>query len=537
MPNTPFTINYNGQIFNFMSGNNGLLRISTNDTGLFTASYNGCNFAFSSNIYNQVVAFNTTVTYGAGEKLMAKALDSKGNVATSGNITFNINGVNYNKSINGSGIAAITINLRTGDYIIRFTYEGNTISRVLHVVSGSHSPNVDLNAVDSVYIEPDSYNVRSYPITKYALNNTDFKFKLIQNNGLPLSDKKIIFVVDFNSVYEVYTDNQGVASFNIDLNEGLHSVFYYYSFNAEYFILNVTSSSGLDSVLSSNTNAIWNNGYFNVTLQDNNGNPINNSEIEFVINGNKVLSNTNDEGVASIRIIGGARVYPVVVNFAGSDVYNPSSLYKIFYLANNNTDKVFTNKVIHYGNLNYTVTVDDWINPANYHNFYNYPLDDVIADTSSSQLVSLANELCCFDDYLENIISLNTYVSGINYSYYLGHNQSAIETICNFSGNCVDQTNVFISLARIKNIPVAYISGSPINGTDGHMWAQVIVDNIWVTIDNSATEYNYSYHDNSYLGDKNYLTNDFNIQYYIFNCYSDNKAVVFNDYGWHILFY
>lgn len=134
------------------------------------------------------------------------------------------------------------------------------------------------------------------------------------------------------------------------------------------------------------------------------------------------------------------------------------------------------------------------------------------------------------------IISLNTYVSNINYSYYINHNQSAIETICNFSGNCVDQTNVFISLARIKNIPVAYISGSPINGTDGHMWAQVIVDNIWVTIDNSATGYNYSYHDNSYLGDKDYLTENLNIDYYIFNYYSNNYLVVFHDNGEYIFY-
>ena len=48
--------------------------------------------------------------------------------------------------------------------------------------------------------------------------------------------------------------------------------------------------------------------------------------------------------------------------------------------------------------------------------------------------------------------------------------------------------NVFVSLGRLFNYPSRYISLNAKNGLIGHKIGQILVDGIWITVDNSAVD-------------------------------------------------
>lgn len=82
---------------------------------------------------------------------------------------------------------------------------------------------------------------------------------------------------------------------------------------------------------------------------------------------------------------------------------------------------------------------DDWINPNNLLMFIGEPTENAIVDINTDYISRLSNYLTNYDDELENIISINSYVSSINYIYYINHEKSALNVLTSFGGNCVDQ--------------------------------------------------------------------------------------------------
>ena len=58
------------------------------------------------------------MNYLDGSKFQAKTLDGEGKPLANQNVTFNVNGVFYNKVSDNEGIASLNINLLKGEYII-----------------------------------------------------------------------------------------------------------------------------------------------------------------------------------------------------------------------------------------------------------------------------------------------------------------------------------------------------------------------------------------------------------------------------------
>lgn len=170
---------------------------------------------------------------------------------------------------------------------------------------------------------------------------------------------------------------------------------------------------------------------------------------------------------------------------------------------------------------------DDWINPNNLLMFIGEPTENAIVDINTDYISRLSNYLTNYGDELENIISINSYVSSINYIYYINHEKSALNVLTSFGGNCVDQTNVFVSLGRLFNYPSRYISLNAKNGLIGHKIGQILVDGIWITVDNSAVDIiNENYITSSkcrYLGNKEYLKSTHYVSHYDFIYYENNS--------------
>ena len=125
--NKTVLFNINGVYYNRNTNENGVAGLNINlspGNYIITAIYN--EFMVSNNIEVLPILFadDLNMSYGDGSKFKAKLLDGQGNPFADQNITFNINGVFYNKTTNFDGIAELNINLQAGEYIISSYYNG-----------------------------------------------------------------------------------------------------------------------------------------------------------------------------------------------------------------------------------------------------------------------------------------------------------------------------------------------------------------------------------------------------------------------------
>ena len=74
-----------------------------------------------------------TKKYGTPNPFTAKLVDGTGKPQANAKITFNINGVFYERTTNESGIAKLNINLQQGKYIITSSYNGANIANTVTV--------------------------------------------------------------------------------------------------------------------------------------------------------------------------------------------------------------------------------------------------------------------------------------------------------------------------------------------------------------------------------------------------------------------
>ena len=68
-----------------------------------------------------------------GTQFKASLVDGQGNLLADTNITFNINGVLYNRETDSQGIAKLNINLMAGEYIITSMYDDAAISNKITI--------------------------------------------------------------------------------------------------------------------------------------------------------------------------------------------------------------------------------------------------------------------------------------------------------------------------------------------------------------------------------------------------------------------
>ena len=89
---------------------------------IITAEYNGLRYSNNIKILPVLSARDVTMSYRDGTKFEVKVLDGQGNAYPNQNITFNINGVFYQKVTDDDGYARLNINLMPGEYIITSEY-------------------------------------------------------------------------------------------------------------------------------------------------------------------------------------------------------------------------------------------------------------------------------------------------------------------------------------------------------------------------------------------------------------------------------
>ena len=128
------TFNINGVFYTKTTDSNGVVSLAINlrpGEYIITTMYNGLAVGNNIVVLPTLVTSDLNMTYGDGSNFTAQTLDGQGKPLANQNVTFNINGVFYNKVTDDNGVASLIIRLMSGKYIITSYWNdfqtGNTI--------------------------------------------------------------------------------------------------------------------------------------------------------------------------------------------------------------------------------------------------------------------------------------------------------------------------------------------------------------------------------------------------------------------------
>ena len=128
------TFNIHGVFYTRTTNATGHVRLPINiEPGeyLITSYYKDCRESNKITVLPRLITSDVVMKYRDGTAFVAKTLDEQGNSASHQQVSFNINGILYNRTTNDQGEAKINLNLQPGEYIITSEYgfekEGNTI--------------------------------------------------------------------------------------------------------------------------------------------------------------------------------------------------------------------------------------------------------------------------------------------------------------------------------------------------------------------------------------------------------------------------
>ena len=130
------TFNINGVFYNRTTDENGIAKLNINlrpGDYIITAIYKGFMVSNNISVLPVLTASDLTKTYGTSDQFVANLVDGQGNPLSGKNVSFNINGVFYNRTTDADGNARLNINLMPGEYIITSRYEYAEISNTVKV--------------------------------------------------------------------------------------------------------------------------------------------------------------------------------------------------------------------------------------------------------------------------------------------------------------------------------------------------------------------------------------------------------------------
>ena len=244
-------------------------------------------------------------TYRNDTQYEALVLDGQGKALANTNVTFNINGVLYNRTSKANGIAKLNINLEPRSYVITAvrTDNGETISNNITVLSS-------INGKD---------------IKKYYRNGTQYYANFTNSKGLPLVNSTVTFNIN-GVLYDRKTNVNGTAKLNINLEPGKYVLTATNPVTKEkksntIEVLNKIETKNSQS--GGNVSIEYNTGAkYTVALHEDDGSLAKNKQVTFNINGVLYKRTSNENGTASLTINLRPGDYVITSEFQGSKLSN-----------------------------------------------------------------------------------------------------------------------------------------------------------------------------------------------------------------------
>ena len=116
-----------------------------------------------------------------------------------------------------------------------------------------------------------------------------------------------------------------------------------------------------------------------------------------------------------------------------------------------------------------------------------YTAIDTTSGGDTSSITALAKSLTSgiSSDYNKAVAMFNWVRDNVLYDYYYNSQQGAALTLAKKSGNCCDQSNLYVAMCRAVGITVRYVHGYChfTDGWYGHVWTEVYVNGKWYSAD------------------------------------------------------
>lgn len=211
LSNTDVTFNINGVFYTRQTNENGVARLNINlrpDVYILTAinSVTGESKGFNITVKPLIESNDLTKYYRNDSNFEVKIYNKDGTLAINKEVTFNINGVFYQKTTDSKGIARLGIALRPGNYIITTIVDGLDIGNNINVL-----PTLVTSDLSMKYLDGNNFTVQT-----------------LDGQGNPLAKQNISFNINGRFYYRV-TDDEGMASLNIRLMPGEYIITSYWN--------------------------------------------------------------------------------------------------------------------------------------------------------------------------------------------------------------------------------------------------------------------------------------------------------------------
>ena len=299
--NESVIIYLNGNKYTRKTNENGQASMDINLlAGVYDAvvEYNSTNITSKITVKPTISADNITKIFKNETQYYVTLLDTTGNPLANASVEFNINGMEYTRKTNDSGVAKLNINLLPGSYIVtaKKADSNSSCSNIITVLTGI----VDNN-----------------DLVKYFKNSSQYSVKVLDGTGNPLSDADVEF--NINGVfYHRKTNSTGYAKLNINLQPGEYII------TANYNSLPVSNNITVLPVLSAEniTMKFLDGTQFETLLIDGQGNPSPDNIITFNINGVFYNRTTDSSGIARLNIRLPVDEYIITSSFNESYISN-----------------------------------------------------------------------------------------------------------------------------------------------------------------------------------------------------------------------
>ena len=245
-----------------------------------------------------ISAKDVTKVFRNATQYYATFFDSKGNPLSGTRVSFNINGVFYNRTTDADGKAMLKLNLEKGKYVLT----------ALNPVTGE----MKTNTVTIIS------QLETRDLTKYYKNSTQFVVRVVNSNGKYAgAGEKVKFNIH-GMVYERTTNSTGHAKLNINLEPGTYSITTYYKECREGNTITVLSTlSAKDLTMKYNDGS-----KFKAHVLSGKGKPYQDQKVSFNLNGVVYNRYTDSNGDAKLNINLQPGKYIVTSEYNGYKISN-----------------------------------------------------------------------------------------------------------------------------------------------------------------------------------------------------------------------
>ena len=288
---------------------NGTASLAINlNSGNYTASafFAGDDILTNASIENNITVLTTILAddlvkmFRNATQYYATFLYGQGNLLVGAMVTFNINGVMYNRMTNENGTAKLNINLEPGTYILTAINPAN---------GEMHSNNITVLPT-----------IESSDLVKYYKNESQYIVTLYGADGKVVGAGETV-TFNINGVFYTRTTNElGQAKLNINLEAGNYTI------TAEYKGCRVSNNIEVKSVLTAKdlVKKYGVSDQFIAYVVDGQGNPYGGQTVNFNIHGVFYERVTDSDGraILNIRLGAASDVYIITSEYNGCRITN-----------------------------------------------------------------------------------------------------------------------------------------------------------------------------------------------------------------------